>query len=180
MQAAGAAHILEVALDADDALADQPPVDFQLRFAGAADEAEAAALPLQVGPGPHQPAALIGQGGQLHLQLAFPGARPLAEDLQDQAGAVDDLALPLLLEIALLDRADGGIDHHQLDVILGDQIAIGLHRAAADQGGRTIAGHLHHGGMHHIQADGGGKSHRFRQPALRANDPSPRPGAGPG
>ena len=56
-------------------LVDQAAVDFQLGFAGAAQEAEAAALPLQVGPGPHQAAALIRQMGQLDLQAAFARAR---------------------------------------------------------------------------------------------------------
>ena len=54
VQAAGAAHLLQILLQPHDALADQPAVGLDLRLAGAAEEAEAAALPLQMGPGPHQ------------------------------------------------------------------------------------------------------------------------------
>ena len=92
-------------LDLDDALADQAAVGFDLGFAGAAQKAEAAALALQMGPAAHQARALIGQMRQLHLQPPFPRARALAEDLQDQRGAVEHLGRPGLFQVALLHRA---------------------------------------------------------------------------
>ena len=85
-----------------DALADQPAVGFDLGFARAAEKAEAAALALQMGPASDQPAALIGQMGELDLKAPFPRLRALAEDLQDQRCAVEHLHVPGALEIALL------------------------------------------------------------------------------
>ena len=87
MQAAGALHVLQLLLQLGDALPDQAPVDFELAFAGTAQEAEAAALALEMGPGAHQPASLIAEGGELHLQLAFRRAGAGAEDLEDQAAS---------------------------------------------------------------------------------------------
>ena len=102
-------------LQPGDALADQPAVDFELALARAAEKAEPAALAFEMGPGPHQPRALVGQRRQLDLQAALMGARARAEDFEDQAGAVDDLGLPAPFEIALLHRAQRRVDDDQPD-----------------------------------------------------------------
>ncbi len=71
---------VEVALQPGNALADQPPVDFELAFAWSAEEAKPAALTFEMCPGAHQTRSLIGQCRQLDLQSTLMGAGPLAED----------------------------------------------------------------------------------------------------
>ena len=110
VQFARAHDDFEVLADGDDALVDHAPVEFDLRLAGAAEEAVAAALALQVGPGPHEAALLVRQMRQLDLQPAFLGARAAAEDLEDQAGAVEHLGVPGALQVALLDWRHGMVD----------------------------------------------------------------------
>jgi hypothetical protein len=67
VQAAGASHFLQLALEAGNAVADQATVRLDLRLAGAAEEAEATALTSEVGPGPDEAAALIFEVRQLDL-----------------------------------------------------------------------------------------------------------------
>jgi hypothetical protein len=69
---------------------------------------------------------------ELDLQFAFVRTRALREDVEDQAGAVDDAAFGQLLEIALLHRAQGPVDQDQVRVerlpLLGEFLGL----AAAD------------------------------------------------
>ena len=122
---------VEFALQPGNAFADQPPVDFELAFAWAAEEAKPAALALEMCPGAHQAGPLIGQRRQLDLQPALMGAGPLAENLQDQARPVDDLGLPAPLEVALLHRAQRSVDDDEPDVVVPDQFTEVFDCAAA-------------------------------------------------
>ncbi len=81
MEAASPAHLLEVSFQLHNPLADQPAVGLDLRLAGTAEKAEPTALPLQMGPGPHQPRALVVQVREFDLQRTFPSHRPLTENI---------------------------------------------------------------------------------------------------
>ena len=114
MQAARALDHAKLALDGVDPVGDGAPVGLDLRLARAAQEAETAALPLQMCPGAHQPAFLIGQPRKVHLQPPGLALGALAEDFEDEPGAVEDLGVPGLFEVALLDRRQHVVDDDDL------------------------------------------------------------------
>src|SRR3546814_9451862 len=91
MKLASLAHLLKLAPQPAYALADQPPVGFDLSFARATEKTETAALAFKVGPAANQAALLIVEMRQFNLKPPFGGGRAFAEDLEDKPGAVDDL-----------------------------------------------------------------------------------------
>ena len=167
MQGAGLADMLQLLADDVDALAEQPPVGLDLRLAGTAEKAEAAALPLEVGPGADQPALLIDEMGELDLQAPFPRPRALAEDFEDQPGAVEHLDVPRRLEIALLHRRQRMIDDHQAGILGAYQPRQLLDLAGAEQGRRPRVRHRHHPARLDVEIDGGGEADRFIEACLR-------------
>jgi hypothetical protein len=155
---------VEVALQPGNPLTDQPPVDFELAFARAAEEAKPAALTLEMCPGAHQTGPLIGQCRQLDLQSALMGAGPLAENLQDQARPVDDLGLPTPFEIALLHRAQRSVDDDESNVVFADQLAEVFDSAAAEEAARARACDTDDLGTDYVQTDRLRETDRFFQP----------------
>src|ERR1041385_326305 len=116
-----------------------------------------------MGPGSNQPAQLITERGKFHLELAFGGAGAGPEDLQDEAGAVDDLAAPLLLQITLLHWSKRMIDDGEADLLGFNQFRIALHRPLAEQ--RRWPKPLQRGDfrMRNIEVYGSGKADRLLQ-----------------
>src|SRR3546814_1861490 len=111
-------------------------VGLDLRFAGTAEEAETAALALEVGPAAHQTPRLIIEMRKLDLQAALGRRGAFAEDFEDQAGAVDHLRAKRRFEIALLNRAERRIDDDKLDAFRCDIGRDRVDLADAEQGRR--------------------------------------------
>ena len=120
---AGAAHLLQFLLELDDLFLQQPAVGFDLGFTRTTHEACTTTLTFQVGPAANQPALLIVQMRKLDLQRAFLGGSTAAEDFQDETGPVDDLAVPFLFQIALLNRGQRMIDDDQTGIVLAEQMS---------------------------------------------------------
>ncbi len=127
----------------------------------------AAALPFKMGPGTHQPAALVGQGREFHLQAALASARASAEDLQDQSGSVDDLALPGALKIALLDRRQLRIDDSNDDVLSLDNRLDRVDLAGAKQGRRPGRTQRRDAAFNNIDRNGLCEANGFFEPCFR-------------
>ena len=190
-------------LQAGHLLVDGAAVGLDLRLAGTADEAKAAALPLKVGPGADQTRALVGQGRQFDLQHAFTGAGAVGEDLQDQPGPVQKLDAPFLFQVALLHRRHRAVHQHQLDLGLVQPLLDLGQLALAEQLAGIGLAQVGHFGADHLDAgqrqgqrDGFGQGmlglaplragaaqvgvdhigagrFRFGRPSVRANQSSP-------
>jgi hypothetical protein len=105
---------------------------------------------------------------QFDLQRAFLGLGAAAEDFQDQPGAVEHLGVPGFLEIALLNRRQRAIHHHQLDVVPGDEAGDLLDLALAEIGrGPDLADRCDQRVGDH-KVDGARQANGFLEPGLGA------------
>ena len=91
---------------------DEPPVRFQLRFAGTPD-ADAAAKLLEVGPHPRQPRQHVLELRQLDLHLGFGGSSANREDVEDQLGAIHHPRAGRILDVLALARAQLVVENDQ-------------------------------------------------------------------
>lgn len=118
MEAACAPNLIELLAQAPHPGTDHSPVGLDLRFARTAKKTESTALPFQVSPTADKATLLIIEMSEFHLQTAFRRCRALAKNFKNQAGAIDNLALQPLFEIALLNGGQRTIDNNQFGFIL--------------------------------------------------------------
>ena len=88
-----ALDLLQLLFGALDGGGDHAPVQLNLRLAGAAARADAAALALQMRPAAYQARAEVLQAREFDLQLAFVATRALGKYFQNQKSAVIDRQL---------------------------------------------------------------------------------------
>jgi hypothetical protein len=122
MYAAGALYLRQFTAQACHPFPDHPPVGLDLCFARTAKEAEAAALPFQVGPTAHQTPCLIVQVSKLYLQSPFCSRGTFAEYFKDQAGAINNLGLNPVLQIALLHGRQPAVNDQQFSLVPFNQL----------------------------------------------------------
>jgi hypothetical protein len=134
MQTSRLLHLLELAADFGHPLANEPPVGLDLGFSRTSEEAEAAALPLEVGPAPDEAARLVIKMCELHLQPTFGGCSALSEDLENETGSVDHLRPDLFLQIFLLNRGQRGIDDEESCAFLPREFGHFLDLALPEEG----------------------------------------------
>src|SRR5213080_4755135 len=98
-------------------LTDQAPVRLELGLAGSA-QTDASLLPLEVSPSTHETRRQVLELRKLHLQLAFCAVRSLGEDVEDQAGSIDDAAIQRALQIALLRAGQRVVEDNKVGICL--------------------------------------------------------------
>ena len=105
---------------------------------------------------------------QLDLQPRLARARAAREDVEDQLGAVDDLRLERLLEVAHLRRREVVVEDDQVGLALLDQRLQLLELALAEEGGRVHGAAPLHQLAQDARAGGLGQQRQFVQDPARS------------
>ena len=120
-----------------------------------------------MGPTANQTALLIREMGQLDLQRALARSCALSKNLENEAGSIEDLRLPGLLQIALLHRRHGMVDDDQFRLCLSNQRFDLVDLAGTEEGAGLRRSQRHQEGLANIEVDGFGQTPGFREPVLR-------------
>ena len=117
-----AADDLQLSAELGDPVLDAAAVQFQLLLARAfvGETAAAAALAGKFGTHAHQTGQHILEPGGLHLEPGFPCPGAGSENLQDQSGAVQDLRIENLLQVAHLHGSESLIEKYNVRIVLFD------------------------------------------------------------
>ncbi len=103
---------------------------------------------------------------EFDLQRTFLGLGAAAEDFEDQSGAVENLGVPGLLQIALLDRRQRAIHHYQFDIVAGDQSDDLLDLALAEICRRPDLADRRDQRVRDREVNGARQTHGFLKPRL--------------
>src|SRR5580698_2979093 len=161
---------LQFLFEPGDAIADQAAVGLDLRLARSAHETKSAALALEMSPRPHQTAALVVQVRQFDLKRSFFGFGAAPEDFENESGAIEDLGVPGLLQVALLDRRQRAVHDHEFGLVTRDETCDLLDLTLAEIGrGRDLADRRYQG-LRNRQVDGARQPSRLFEARLGAAD----------
>ena len=91
---------------------------------------------------------------------------PRREDLQDERGAIDDLAVPRAFQIALLHRGQRAVHDHQSEPVRRDRVRHRRHPPGTEERRRPGLLHRHDLRQGDLEVDGAGKARRLGQATL--------------
>ena len=88
-------------------------------------------------PASDQAALLVAHPRVFYLYPPFPALGPVREYLEDQPGAIENLASPSLFKIALLHGSQGSVDDHRVGRRSANHVLHALDETASEQGCST-------------------------------------------
>ena len=160
-------HRIEFRPDAPNPLLNHPAVGFDLGLARPAQEPVAAPLALQMGPASDKPAFLIRQMGEFDLQPPLPCVGPRSENLKNEPGPVDHLAVETAFEIALLGRREFGVEDRHIHARRSDQSGEFIDLAGTEIGRRAQSSDGGDHGFADIEIDRPGQADGLCEPVFR-------------
>ena len=103
---------------------------------------------------------------KLDLKPSLGGRGALAEDFEDEAGAVDDLGLGDVLDILLLDRGQRRVDDQQMGIDLGGERLDLVELALSEQAGRARGANAEALAPDNVDADRSGQPGSLVEPRV--------------